>query len=228
MTLPAQMEIISQQDWTLAALMGALESAATAHANALHIGHERVLGEFGCLWMLARSRLCMKRLPAQQEPLTIRTWLRAPSAATSVRDYDIYSGDTCIGSAVHRWVLVKERERKIADLRKIAPLWELPTLSPERTDMPGRLHLPEQMQDAHKITIAQQTIDENGHMNNVAYVRLALPFVPASCKGLEILFGQECFAGETLQIRTAQENDAYFVCGVKESGAESFRMRFYE
>ena len=50
--------------WTPAELMGALERAATDHADALNIGHDRMVADFGSLWMLVRSRLELTRLPA--------------------------------------------------------------------------------------------------------------------------------------------------------------------
>lgn len=65
--------------WTPAELMGALERAATDHADALNIGHDRMVADFGCLWMLVRSRLELTRLPAADEALTVRTWLRSPT-----------------------------------------------------------------------------------------------------------------------------------------------------
>ena len=39
--------------WTPAELMGALERAATDHADALNIGHDRMVADFGSLWMLS-------------------------------------------------------------------------------------------------------------------------------------------------------------------------------
>ena len=38
---------------TLSELMSALEKAAVAHAVELRIDHDRMLADFGCLWMLS-------------------------------------------------------------------------------------------------------------------------------------------------------------------------------
>ena len=85
--------------WTPAELMGALERAATDHADALNIGHDRMVADFGSLWMLVRSRLELTRLPAADEALTVRTWLRSPTPVMSVRDYDFCADGEVIGSA---------------------------------------------------------------------------------------------------------------------------------
>ena len=85
--------------WTPAELMGALERAATDHADALNIGHGRMVADFGSLWMLVRSRLELTRLPAADDALTVRTWLRSPTPVMSVRDYDFCADGEVIGSA---------------------------------------------------------------------------------------------------------------------------------
>ena len=118
--------------WTPAELMGALERAATDHADALNIGHDRMVADFGSLWMLVRSRLELTRLPAADEALTVRTWLRSPTPVMSVRDYDFCADGEVIGSAVHCWVLVNAEARHMIDLRQIPALWELPVHVPER------------------------------------------------------------------------------------------------
>ena len=131
--------------WTPAELMGALERAATDHADALNIGHDRMVADFGSLWMLVRSRLELTRLPAADEALTVRTWLRSPTPVMSVRDYDFCADGEVIGSAVHCWVLVNAEARHMIDLRQIPALWELPVHAPERKTRLRRLTLPETM-----------------------------------------------------------------------------------
>lgn len=214
--------------WTPAELMGALEQAATDHAEDLNIGHDRMAADFGCLWMLVRSRLELDRLPAPEEALTVRTWLRRPSAVVSVRDYDFLSGGQVIGRAVHSWVLADAEERRLVDLRKIAPLWSLPTPQPERRETLRRLLLPQAMSPTGGSPIVPEEIDDNGHMNNVAYVRRAQAGAPEDCTGLEVVYDHECFLRELLSLETASAHGSYFVRGVKGAGEESFRMRFYQ
>ena len=169
--------------WTPAELMGALERAATDHADALNIGHDRMVADFGSLWMLVRSRLELTRLPAADEALTVRTWLRSPTPVMSVRDYDFCADGEVIGSAVHCWVLVNAEARHMIDLRQIPALWELPVHVPERKTRLRRLTLPETMTAAGAVRVTDAEIDDNGHMNNVAYVRRAQEAAPACSAG---------------------------------------------
>ena len=212
--------------WTPAELMGALERAATDHADALNIGHDRMVADFGSLWMLVRSRLELTRLPAADEALTVRTWLRSPTPVMSVRDYDFCADGEVIGSAVHCWVLVNAEARHMIDLRQVPALWELPVHAPERKTRLRRLTLPETMTAAGAVRVTDAEIDDNGHMNNVAYVRRAQEAAPGLFRGLEVVYDRECFRGALLTLEHAAA-DAQYVRGVLESGEESFRMRFF-
>ena len=209
---------------SLSDVMTALERAAVAHATDLHIDHDRMLADYGCLWMVVRCRLLLSRLP--EGAFTVKTWLRRPTAAVSNRDFSIFDANGECGTAVQTWVLADEKERRIVPMKSVAALRELPTPTPERTDVLKRINLPLDMTESAYWEIKPSLIDSNGHLNNVAYVRRAEALVSPGCTALEVIFDRECFAGETLTLRTA-EGDGTFVCGVKESGEESFRARFW-
>ena len=209
---------------SLSDVMSALEHAAVGHAIDLRIDHDRMLADYGCLWMVVRCRLVLSRLP--EGTFTVKTWLRRPAAAISNRDFSIFDASGELGSAVQTWVLADEKERRIVPMKSVAALWELPTPAPERTGALKRINLPPDMADTAQWEISPSLIDDNGHLNNVAYVRRAEALVPAGCTGLEVIFDRECFAGETLTLQTA-EGDGTFVRGVKSSGDESFRARFW-
>lgn len=209
---------------SLSDVMSALERAAVSHAIDLHIDHDRMLADYGCLWMVVRCRLVLSRLP--EGAFTVKTWLRRPTAAVSNRDFSIFDARGECGAAVQTWVLADEKERRIVPMKSVAALWELPTPAPERTGALKRINLPPDMADIAQWEISPSLIDDNGHLNNVAYVRRAEALVPAGCTGLEVIFDRECFAGETLTLQTA-EGDGTFVRGVKANGDESFRARFW-
>lgn len=210
---------------TLSELMSALEKAAVAHAAELRIDHDRMLKDFGCLWMVVRCRLRVARMP--EGAFTVRTWLRKPTAAVSNRDFSVFDARGELGSAVQTWVLADAAERRIVPMKGVEPLWTLPTPEPERKDVLRRLVLPEDMRESARWTVQPGEIDGNGHLNNVVYIRHAEALAPRGCTLLEVVFDRECFAGETLTLETAQA-DGFFVRGRKENGEESFRTRFWK
>lgn len=208
--------------WTPATLSAALAQAATDHANDLHIGHDEMVARYGCLWMLVRSRIVMRELPPPDTAVTVRTWLRRPSPAMSIRDYEFLYQGRCVGHALHYWVLANEQSRRIANLRDIDVLWTLPVREPECRETIRRLVLPEPLPEAGAWTVTPEEIDDNGHLNNVVYIRHAQRFAPADTKFIEVIYDRECFLGETLRLFAADG----CVRGVKSDGSESFRARF--
>lgn len=208
--------------WTPEMLMAALAQAATDHADDLGIGHDAMLALSGRLWMLVRSRVSVRELPAPGETVTVRTWLRKPTPVMSVRDYEFIRDGRSIGYGLHYWVLVDEKKRSIAGLRDVPLLWTLPAPQPERRQTIRRLVLPENLPQAGAWTVSPEEIDDNGHLNNVVYVRHAQQFAPPETKFFEIIYDHECFLGET--VRLFAENGC--VHGMKSDGTESFRARF--
>lgn len=202
-----------------ATLCLALQDAADEHAKRLHIDFDRMLRDFSCLWMIARARLELSRAP--QGALTVSTQLRRPSAAASLRDFSL--SDECgpVGRAVQLWVLVDAQKRRMIDLRRVAPLWEIPTPQPENTLCIPRLTLP-QLPTVGQWTVAPEEIDQNGHLNNVAYIHHVQDFAPKELRAMTLYFDRECFPGEALRIE-AKEGFARIL---RPDGSESFRCKF--
>ena len=205
--------------WTPADILSALETAARHHSYHLNIHFDRLYHDFGALWMIVRSRYTLDRQP--RGDLTVKTWMRSPTPALSIRDFDMEDAEGPVGQAVQTWVVVDAQTRHLVNLKEIPPLWELPYVSPERSGALRNLRLPELPVAAHW-TVDPAEIDSNGHLNNVQYVRHAQQFAPADTRSLEIIYDRECFAGETLTLEAADG----CVRGVKPDGSESFRARF--
>lgn len=220
------LQISSPSANNLSDLMFALQTAATVHAYDLQIDHDRMLADFGCLWMIARSRLHIDRMP--KDEFSVKTWLRKPTSAVSLRDFSLADAEGVFGSAAQSWVLADATERKLLNLKTVPPLWELPVLQPERTELPRRVILPQtaEKKQSQCWHILPEEIDGNGHLNNVAYIRHAEALIPTGCNTLDVVFDRECFAGERLLLETAAQNGSFYVRGVKENGKDSFRACF--
>ncbi len=206
---------------SLSDALAALEQAAFAHAADLNLDFPRMLHEFGLLWMIARSHLCLKRLPKGE--VRIQTWLRQTKSAVSNRDFAIFEGDEEIGSAVQCWTLVDAKARTLVNMKTVPPMWSLPIRQPERTFLPKRLTLPE-LSEVGQWTVSDGEIDLNGHLNNVHYIRHAEKYAPEGALSFDIFYERECFAGEPISLMAA---DGY-VCGIKPDGTTAFRVHFYK
>ncbi len=205
---------------TLADTMDLFQKAATGHSHDLNIHFDRMLEEFRCLWMIVRGKVHLDRMPTKE--VRIDTWLRKPSSVVSIRDYSIFEGDEEIGYGIYSWALVSAQERKLINMRSIAPVLDAPTRSPERQGAVKRISLPEGMTQQDTWLVLPAEIDRNGHVNNVRYIRHAEALFPESTD-LEVIYDRECFVGENIALLT---KDGY-VQGIKESGEECFRAKFW-
>lgn len=219
-----RLDVRCQSANSLADMTAAMQNAAIAHSLALQIDHDRMLSEFGVLWMVIRMRLVLTRFP--ESDFTVQTFLRKPGSMFSLRDYRLFDGKGDFGSAVQTWVLVRAKERRLLPISEISAMQTVPFLSAASGDPLRKLKLPPTAPAAFW-TVSPDEIDDNGHLNNVEYIRRAEALAPSGCTGLEIMFDRECFAGETLRLETAQQN-GFFVRGMKENGEESFTARFWK
>ena len=205
---------------SLAETMKLLQKAADAHSYDLHIHYDRMQEEFQYLWMILRGRVHLDRMP--QGEIRIETWLRKPGALVSIRDYSIFEGEKEIGYGFHSWSLVSEAQRRLVNLRTVDPVLNAPTRIPERTEVLKRIPLPKDLEEAGIWTVLPQDIDRNGHVNNVRYIHHSEALCP-NCTDLEVIYDRECFVGEKIALLA---KDGY-VQGVKESGEECFRAKFW-
>lgn len=212
--LPAPQGVFSPAELSLA-----LQAAADVHATDLNIDFDRMRRDFSCLWMIVRARAELSRPPMGE--FSVQTSLRRPSAATSARDFSLFDAQGQFARAVQLWALVEEEKRKMVDLRRIAPLWEIPTAKTESDLRVPRLALPA-LQDMGTWTVEASEIDKNGHLNNVAYLRRVQSFAPRDFRAMTLYYDRECFLGETLRIEAAGG------CAriVGPDGSERFRCRF--
>lgn len=206
---------------SLADFAAQCQQAADAHAHVLHIDHDRMLSDFGLLWMLARCSLRLARLPIDGARLT--TCLRVPASSYSMRDLALEDAHGVCGRAAQLWVLADAKTRRLTPIRRLS--LALSTPQPEREEIPPRLVPNGPMTPAARWTVQPEEIDANGHLNNVHYIRHAQALVRADATAMDIVFSHECFAGETLTLQTGGDG---FVRGVKETGKESFCARFLE
>lgn len=211
---------------SLSQVAQAMQEAAIAHSYALSIDHDRILEDFGCLWMLVRYQIRLSRLP--KGPLTVQTFLRSPAAAFSLRDFSFFDAEGCCGEAVQTWVLADSVERKIRPISQVPALSEGPFPQPERSSRPKRFRLPPELPLLGFWTVAPEEIDDNGHLNNVAYVRHAEALAPTGGLCLDVCFERECFAGEQLRLEGGPCSEGFCLRFTKENGELSFSALFGE
>ena len=211
------------------AVLGLLQEAATRAAMALGVSGPEVYEKYGCLWMVTRNWVELDAPLRWNDALTIRTWHRGASGASTYRDFDIFREGKAVGQGVTIWVLVDPREHKLFRMKNLT---EFQGTDGGELNKDIRLHklaMPEEFDGRHRRDMRYSDTDINGHVNNIHYADFACDALHLErlCRGkfvrsFQLGYVSECRAGETVWVDTAARGDVLFARGEGEDGGERF------
>ena len=191
-----------------------LQQAAVDHAELLDCGRTVMLEQYNAIWMIVRSWLHFDEPPRDELPLTVRTWSRGLSRASTYRDFDLIQAGRRIGEAVQVWVTVDADERKLCNMAKITQIAQISRPEYAKTYRPGKPVCEHPLTEYPPLMPEQQDLDINGHVNNASYLRLALQAMPrplSTLKTLEISYSRECFAGQPMPFLAWQQDASCYI-----------------
>ena len=202
-----------------------MQAASIRHTEALGVGRERTLDR-GLLWVVARQRAEIARMPAYGERITLRTWPGATMHVLFPRYYELLSdgGETLVrGSAL--WSLIDVRSRSTAFPEEYGV--EIPGVETGR-ELPclARLRLLE-TPERFTFRVPYSYVDLNGHMNNTRYFDLVEDSLPAAAAGkllreAQVEYHAEARLGAALDVRWGGEGGYYYIDAATEQSC--FRM----
>lgn len=183
---------------------------ATEHANALNIGYAKLI-ERNVGWVLTRLSIKVDEYPGINDEYSLTTWIEGFNRLYSDRCFSMCdaSGRT-IAHIRSMWVAIDMEKRTAADLSPYiadVPLCPATCPIPKLSKMSA---LPEAALST-PYTFKFSDIDFNRHVNTVMYVRHILNQWPLSffdayqISEFDIAFHQECYCGETVDIRLHQD-----------------------
>lgn len=182
-------------------------------------GGQSLLLSHGCTWVLVKMRVQIARMPAAGEELCLSTWPLRGRLGLYPRAYEMWTprGEKLV-RAESMWAIMDVQSRGMisGESRGIVMLGvEEGRLSPMR-----RLTVPEggQLWD---LTPAPEQIDENGHMNNAAYLDAVAAMLPEELRGRELRaisvdYEHEILPGRHAQVRAVREGETCFFEGSME------------
>lgn len=196
----------AQMELPLQNLVRDIIDAATAHANLLGVGYDRLIAE-GNAWVLSRLAIEMKRYPRVGEEYALTTWIEDFNRHFSARNFEITgAGGEVIGYARSIWIAINIASRRPADLTSIIDLAQ--SISGRRCPMEpqGKLRFDSGRESCSDYTVTVSDIDSNRHLTTARYVELAV-----NCADLELYdtsyparfetaFTKECLYGEALRV----------------------------
>lgn len=211
------------------AVLGFLQEAATQAALALGVAGPQILEKYNCIWMVTRNWVELDAPLQWNDLVTVKTWHRGASGASSYRDFDLIRDGRPIGQGSSVWVMVDQAERKLFRMRSLTEFQGTDGGELNKTIKLRRPAMPETFDGRVRRDLRYSDTDINGHVNNIHYADFACDSLHLERLGrgkfvrsFQIGYVSECQAGETIWVDTAAREDRLFARGEGGDGTERF------
>ena len=211
------------------AVLGLLQEAATRAALDLGVSGPEILEKYNCLWMITRNWVELDAPLRWNDLVTIHTWHRGASGASSYRDFDLYRDGRPIGQGTSVWVMVNMGSRKLFRMKDLTEFNGTDGGERNKSVKLRRVALPETFDRRVRRDMRYSDTDINGHINNIHYADFACDSLHLEelgrgkfVRSLQIGYVNECQAGESIYVDTAVRGDELFARGEGEDGTERF------
>ena len=199
-------------------ILGIFSEIAGDESQAKGHTHE-VLVSGGRVFLITRMSLRLHRTPCVNETLIFRTWFRKAEGKFFLRDGDVRSPEgELIASISGTWVFIDLLEHRVLDSSEhpvdAARCFNEVADAPECKKVVAETELPV----IGERPVYYSDLDCNYHINNSAYSRIALDFLPAEYRDNEvedfiINFNKETKLDDTLEIRGGPTEHGYIIQG---------------
>lgn len=211
------------------AVLGYLQEAASQAALALGVSGPEILKKYNCLWMVTRNWVELDAPLRWNERITVKTWHRGASGASSYRDFDLYRDGTLIGQGTSVWVMVDADARKLFRMKNLTEFQGTDGGELRKNIKLRRPAMPEAFDNRTRRELGYSDTDINGHVNNAHYADFACDSLHLERLGrgkfvrsFQIGYVSECQAGESLWVDTAVRGNGLYAQGQGENGDERF------
>ena len=180
---------------------------ATLHEESLGFG-PLTMQKKGLYWIIGKNRAKYLRRPLMTEKVRIRTWPLKPSRLFGNREYAIedMNGDPLVLGETE-WLVANEGCAKLMPIKDYYPedlSFEQGPLFDERMRKVSKDF--SQDRNAGIYEVKPTDIDFVGHMNNAAYARAVMSFIPSKeleekeLTDAEFFYGLQCKEGDELSV----------------------------
>ena len=212
---------------SIPAMLDAVQDISGIHAYNIGISGPD-LEEKGIFWIVSKLKLRILRRPAENEELTLSTWIQKPDRASTERDCSFTSGDEVLAYSRCIWAALRRDNGRIAQMSTFYPDSDFDIPRPDEEPF---ARISKDFSDAEEIgryTIRSVDIDRGGHMNNVNYVRTMLGCFSCSelrdmdISCLDMQFLHQCYEGETVSIRKREADEGFEIGVLSGEGVLAF------
>lgn len=211
------------------AVLGIMQEAATQAALDLKVDGPRIMEKYGCIWMVTRNWVELEGPLRWNDRITVETWHRGASGASTYRDFEFFRDGKYIGQATSIWVMASLEDRKLFRMKDVEEFQGTDGGARKKDLRLHRIKIPERFDARTPRYMAYSDTDINGHVNNIHYADYACDALHLERLGwgkfvrtFQIGYISECKAGEDLQVDSAVRENELFACGIGEDGKERF------
>jgi len=202
------------------ALVSRFQEVINEHTRQMGVGVDRVWNDFGGKWVTTRLKMEIDRFPRFGEEMVIETWPLKPSMLVLPRVCGVKdAAGTTIVRAYSEWCVLNVTDEAIRRTNTFGYPVGMEHI-PDRL-IAGRLSNPrevlEESERVYEREMRFSDLDFNGHVNNVADIRLAMDCFSAEelaarpVRVLEMAYASQCYAGEVVGVYRRQTDEENFI-----------------
>ena len=201
-------EVDPQLEMPLSSLVVAIIDTATAHANAIGIGFDK-LNAHNASWVLSRLSVELDETPRVNGAYRLDTWVESVGRLSSDRGFALFdeSDGRCIGRVHTVWMAIDMDARRPVDLSILGD-FSCYMVEPEHPSACRRIAPFQDELTGYDHTFKVSDIDVNYHVTTRRYIDLIIDLQPMDCyetsrlTRFDIAFKHEARYGETARVST--------------------------
>ena len=204
-------------------------------ADDRNFGAFKMIDSGGISWVLLKFAVEMSAMPAEDDILTVNTWVEKVGSLLTTRNFEIRnSAGDIIGYATTEWTLIDLTSRRPMNISADNAIADCATGIKVPVALPGRLTglVPDGNTLKRTVTVSYSDIDFNGHTNSIQYLQWLLDAYPiekiygSKMARLEIIYVHEVLYGETVKVFYQDREDGSTLFAVKDQeGNDCVRAR---
>ena len=215
-------------------VLGVFQDTATAHSAQMGVDHDRLVVSSNAFWVLSKVKFRIDGVFKTDDEIVADTWPLKPSAYRFIREHKITKdGGTVDGRS--EWCVLDCEKLTVRKSSSIDYPHDMDCLE-ERASVSDFLRLNVAEEDCnycYDYTTRLTDVDCNGHVNNLAYARMALNvFSPEEYpvygfNAFEIHFVSQTYHGDTVKVYVKKDVDTVYVEG-RMDDKTVFKALFYK
>lgn len=182
----------------------------------------------GISWVLLKFAADVRRLPVEQDKVTIETWVEGVNRLLTTRNFIMRDGaGEILCTASTEWAIIDLKTRRPVNIIRDTNIADFATGESVSAELPGKLSQATGT-DVYRHRVVYSDIDYNGHTNSMQYVQWIMDSYPVDkvydrqVERFEIVYAKEAVYGEDIEVRYDELADDLTLFSVNSASGTNF------